>query len=708
MSMERLSHQIDAYVAWKRELMREITRYRGWLERSRLNSPAVEAKLERALRQLRADHITLAFVGEFSRGKTELINSLFFAGYGQRMLPSHAGRTTMCPTELFHDPRAERSYIRLLPIETRLADASVAQFKRVPRHWVNIPLDTGDPEGMAQAFAQVAKTKALPVEQAIQLGFHPDALEAADEPDQVRVPAWRHALVNFDHPLLRQGLRILDTPGLNALGSEPELTLSMLPNAQAILFLLSADAGVTASDMEIWQKYIQPLREDGHSSLFAVLNKIDVLWDDLSGERFVQNAIRLIQDGTARQLGLQRGDVLPLSAKQALLAKVRGEPALLERSRLDRLEALLCERIVAQKEALLENAVLGQVLGLLHNSQHLLRLRLEKVEEQRALLDDKQRDSGQLLFELTAKTKDDHGRHHRRLLNLKTNQRLLQHQGATLRETIRSERMEQHLQKVRRNLNGSLTTVGINQAILAFFRAVEHDLDNLEHEAGMANRMVAAIYRRHNEENPLYALDAPQLRVQRYQRELLQLKKKGDQFRLQLKTVLTEQRLLTRRFFATLVQEVVGLHQRLREETERWANDALMPLMQHTLENKQLLESHMLRLKGLAQETQQVRPGLRRVRRGIAGTVARSRRHPPPVAPPLAPAAPGQGGQPARLAARLTPLPRRSPARLPLGATLFRLAPSFVREQGRCPQSSPTTPSVWSPPRRCTSTNRSS
>lgn len=607
MSMERLSHQIDAYVAWKRELMREITRYRGWLERSRLNSPAVEAKLERALRQLRADHITLAFVGEFSRGKTELINSLFFAGYGQRMLPSHAGRTTMCPTELFHDPRAERSYIRLLPIETRLADASVAQFKRVPRHWVNIPLDTGDPEGMAQAFAQVAKTKALPVEQAIQLGFHPDALEAADEPDQVRVPAWRHALVNFDHPLLRQGLRILDTPGLNALGSEPELTLSMLPNAQAILFLLSADAGVTASDMDIWQKYIQPLREDGHSSLFAVLNKIDVLWDDLSGERFVQNAIRLIQDGTARQLGLQRGDVLPLSAKQALLAKVRGEPALLERSRLDRLEALLCERIVAQKEALLENAVLGQVLGLLHNSQHLLRLRLEKVEEQRALLDDKQRDSGQLLFELTAKTKDDHGRHHRRLLNLKTNQRLLQHQGATLRETIRSERMEQHLQKVRRNLNGSLTTVGINQAILAFFRAVEHDLDNLEHEAGMANRMVAAIYRRHNEENPLYALDAPQLRVQRYQRELLQLKKKGDQFRLQLKTVLTEQRLLTRRFFATLVQEVVGLHQRLREETERWANDALMPLMQHTLENKQLLESHMLRLKGLAQETQQVR-----------------------------------------------------------------------------------------------------
>src|SRR5262245_22452666 len=218
MSMERLSQQVDAYVAWKRELLREITRYRSWLEHNRLNSDALSAKLERAQHLLRTDHITLAFVGEFSRGKTELINSLFFSSFGQRMLPSQAGRTTMCPTELFYDPASEHPYIRLLPIETRMSDASVAQFKRAPRHWVTIPLDASDPASMAQAFSQVATTKPLPVEQAIQLGFLPDSLESAGKPGMVLVPAWRHALLNFDHPLLRQGLRILDTPGLNALG----------------------------------------------------------------------------------------------------------------------------------------------------------------------------------------------------------------------------------------------------------------------------------------------------------------------------------------------------------------------------------------------------------------------------------------------------------------------------------------------------------
>lgn len=607
MSMERLSQQVDAYVAWKRELIREITRYRSWLEHNRLSSDALLAKLERALRLLRTDHITLAFVGEFSRGKTELINSLFFSEYGQRMLPSHAGRTTMCPTELFFDPRSERSYIRLLPIETRGASASVAQFKRIPRHWVNIPLDTSDPANMALAFSQVAKTKPMPVEQAIQLGFHPDMLEGTGKRGQVLVPAWRHAMVNFDHPLLRQGLRILDTPGLNALGSEPELTLSMLPSAQAIIFLLAADTGVTASDMSIWQQHIRQLDEDSQSSLFAVLNKIDTLWDDLAGETFVQNAIGQVQAATAKQLGIAKDDVLPLSAKQALLAKVRGDEELLARSQMGNLETLLCERIVAQKERLLEEQVVRQVLALLNNSQHVLNLRLEKVGEQLALLGDHQQDNGQLLFELTARTREDHSRHHKRLLGLKTNQRLLLRQGELLRHAVRAERLQEHLDQVRRNLTGSWTTLGISQAILHFFQSVENDLHTLEHEAGMANKMVAALYRRYNEDNPLHGVDAPQFQIKRYRRELRQLQAKGDQFRLHFKTLLTEQRSLTRRFFATLAQEVIGLHQRLRRDAERWAGDALMPLMQHSLEHKQMLESHMLRLKALAQETQQTR-----------------------------------------------------------------------------------------------------
>jgi hypothetical protein len=67
---------------------------------------------------------------------------------------------------------------------------------------------------------------------------------------------WRHALISFPHPLLKRGLVILDTPGLNALGNEPELTINMLPAAQAVLFVLAADTGVTRSDLDMWEHHV--------------------------------------------------------------------------------------------------------------------------------------------------------------------------------------------------------------------------------------------------------------------------------------------------------------------------------------------------------------------------------------------------------------------------------------------------------------------
>ena len=60
-----------------------------------------------------------------------------------------------------------------------------------------------------------------------------------------------------------------------------------------------------------------------------------------------------------------------------MLAKVRKDPELLARSQMSNLENLLCERIIAQKERLLEDRVVNQVLALLQNSQHVLNLRLE-------------------------------------------------------------------------------------------------------------------------------------------------------------------------------------------------------------------------------------------------------------------------------------------------------------------------------------------
>ena len=76
-----------------------------------------------------------------------------------RVLPSGAGRTTMCPGELFFDVRENQSYLRLLPIETRLSELGVTSYRRMPDAWTTLPLDTGKPESLRKAFGELAATK---------------------------------------------------------------------------------------------------------------------------------------------------------------------------------------------------------------------------------------------------------------------------------------------------------------------------------------------------------------------------------------------------------------------------------------------------------------------------------------------------------------------------------------------------------------------
>jgi hypothetical protein len=60
----------------------------------------------------------LAFLAESSRSKSELINALFFSSLWERLQPSDVGRTTMCPTKIFHDTN-EEPYLKLLSAEAR-------------------------------------------------------------------------------------------------------------------------------------------------------------------------------------------------------------------------------------------------------------------------------------------------------------------------------------------------------------------------------------------------------------------------------------------------------------------------------------------------------------------------------------------------------------------------------------------------------------
>ena len=378
------NEQFDQHGTWRRDFALRLKLLAEWMKDHDLLDAAVEERLRRLEVQVRADKVMVAFVAEFSRGKSELINAIFFAGYGRRIMPASAGRTTMCPTEMGYDADVPPC-LRLLPIESRLQPQSLMEWRMVPEKWTRIDLDINDPKQISGALEKVAETRRVTQDEAQALGFWqsqlPEDNPMVDAEGMVEVPKWRHALINIAHPLLKQGLVILDTPGLNAIGAEPELTVSLIPQAHAVVFLLGADTGVTKSDLTIWREHLVTDVSEVSTRL-VVLNKIDTLWDALSTPAQVQAQIERQQASTAEILNVPMAQVIPVSAHKGLLAKVTNDAALLEASCLAALEDALGRGIMGQRQKILGAAVAKGVTDLRLETGRVINIRKSDLTEQ--------------------------------------------------------------------------------------------------------------------------------------------------------------------------------------------------------------------------------------------------------------------------------------------------------------------------------------
>lgn len=598
MDVRALHRQMTQYNRWKRQLDERLQRFDEWGSSHQMLSVEVQRTLQKARQLLRGDSFTIACVGEFSRGKTELINALLYTEGGRRLLPSQPGRTTMCPTEIFWDSNIPVNCVRLLPIETRRTNTSLQKFKRIPQNWVTVHFDPNNHDQTRAAINQVSASKWVSPADALKLGFAMDELGDRDSNGKVAVPAWRHALISLDHPLLRQGLRIVDTPGLNALGNEPELTLKTLPEAQAILFIMSADAGVTASDMTIWREHVQTLRDEQCTAVLALLNKIDSLWDDLQSPNEVNASIENIRKITAKQLKLEPEQVIAISAKQGLLGKVGRNLQQLERSNFPQLERKLADVVLHSQQQIIGHRLVGDSYEMIINTRNSLSQRLIECEaEIQVLRTAEPQAAASTLQQLRDTIRQTHHQYHKQALSLRTSQRLLESQRTALLAPISSGLLEQQISNAHRNLAQSWTTLGLARAIGNFFEDVDNSLHHIEREIERSNRVLVSIYQR-----PEHNLSSDELmmrhllKIHHQRRQLRQLHKRADDFRFSLNTLLTRKGALINRFINTLVQEVRNTYQELNEHISQWLIEALAPLTHNNQYQKQLLENHMLRL----------------------------------------------------------------------------------------------------------------
>ena len=621
--MTELIDQFSAYAGWRTAAADSVARLRAWLARNEVGDVQSDLRLQYLLERLRDDKLTVAFVAEFSRGKSELINAIFFADYGDRILPSSAGRTTMCPTELQWRKGAQPE-LRLLPIRTRACQTPVSELKRYAEEWQTVSLQSLDAGSLQAALARVGETERVTQDEAVRLGFAVDAdgdeglKPGAD--GLVEIPSWRHAVIQFPHPLLEQGLVVLDTPGLNAIGAEPELTLSMLPSAHAVLFILAADTGVTQSDLTVWRSYVQGGSQRGR---LVVLNKIDGLWDGLRDEARIDAEIARQVDSVAETLEIDAEAVFPVSAQKGLVARVTGDAPLLARSRMPALEQALTGDLLSAKQDIVREDTLAETGEVMVQTRALLEARLAGLREQLQELTDLRGKNQSVIEYMMRKIRSEKDDFEQGLQKYYAVRSVFSDLTNSLLASIGMDALRDQTRRTREAMLESTFTKGLRDAMEGFFRHLRENLLRSTGEIGEISKMLDAMYKRFSVEHGLRLTPPETFSTLRYEKELDRLE---TAFNRQLNTTLTlvttEKHALTQKFFETVAVQARRTFEVANRDVEQWLRAVMSPLETQVREYQIQLKRRLESVKRIHQATDTLEDRVEELKQGEDNVLA--------------------------------------------------------------------------------------
>jgi hypothetical protein len=600
--VSNLVQRFEEYSGWRKGVLAALDRYRTCVGAADLDDAASDQRFARLRARLLDDKLSIAFVAEFSRGKSELINAIFFADYGQRILPSSAGRTTMCPTELLYDETFPPS-IRLLPIETRAEAASTSDFRDRSQVWTVLPLDVKSGDGMLEAFKQVSLTKRVPVEEAKRYGLYheddPDAALAVGDDGLIDISQWRHAIINFPHPLLKQGLVIIDTPGLNAIGTEPELTLNLIPNAHAVLFILAADTGVTKSDIEVWRDHI-----GSGPARMVVLNKIDSMWDELRTPEEVERQIEKQIESVAQTLHLSQHQIFPISAQKGLVGKVNRDPALLAKSRLPALETALSGELIPSKQDIVRGQLLSDIKELMAGRQALLAARSRNVVEQLVELKSLRGKNRNIIEHMMKRIDLEKQEFDGSLMKLQGTRAVFTRLSTEVFTGLGMDILKDNISKTRDAMDRSKFSIGLRTAVKEFFAQIRNSLVVSGRKTDEITEMMTVMYRKFSTEHGL-ALSAPMpFSLDRYLKEIEMIEGVYHKQFGAAAIMTMPQVALMSKFFDSIASRVRQSYLQANRDVEAWLKVVMAPLEAQIWEHRSQLKKRRQSIERIHQATE--------------------------------------------------------------------------------------------------------
>ncbi len=270
-------------------------------------SGAVET-VSRLVRRVKRESFKVLVIGEFKRGKSTFINALL----GDEVLPAYATPCTAVINEIKWGAE-RRAVLHFRPdVSEQTASALpdyVREHVRKSHNGQLPPLD-------------------VPVERLEEFVVIPDP--AKDQAASVAESPYKLVEIFWPIELCRNGVVLIDSPGLNEHQTRTSITTNYLQEADAVVFVLSCHALGGQSEMQVMD---HDVRGNGHEQIFIVCNRFDEIRE---AER--QRIVEYANAKLAPRTSFGKDGVYFISALNALEGKLASNTGLVTSSGMEGLE----------------------------------------------------------------------------------------------------------------------------------------------------------------------------------------------------------------------------------------------------------------------------------------------------------------------------------------------------------------------------------
>ena len=288
--------QLKEFVARQKRLTGIIQEASGLVQK--LDMEHCAQTLQQLRQKISSDTFKIMVMGNFKNGKSTFINALL----GQEILPAYAVPTTAIINEIKYGEKPKAVLHFLNPLPEKMYDGIP---EKALTHMRRFKMKDVPPIEM-------------PVDEIEDFVVIPMGME---HKEAIKQSPFEKVELFWPLDLLKDGVEIVDSPGLNENPVRTQVTMEYLSKADAIIFVFSALAMGSAGEIA----YIDDtLRKNGfgEQSLFCVVNRFDQLTSEREQQRLRKFSDNLLAPYTKH--------IYYTSAYKGLMGQMQSNPAMLE------------------------------------------------------------------------------------------------------------------------------------------------------------------------------------------------------------------------------------------------------------------------------------------------------------------------------------------------------------------------------------------